>query len=214
MDIREGRQSTESYVQRRSKRQGLSIWVVGLAHRGWRGRLLKLEHENRIAMRTTSRPEKKCCRIAGSAPFGPHSYRGHCIGSELVESGPDCPSRSMGRKAETSIVRRTERPWRIDAATAIRDLGRDRLALGKFTFWEVFMPIPRMLFWLSALGILSVALVLAACGSSSEPQIPDTTSASMLAYLEEVDYQNNDDWKLWPGTGERSTKAATPTACS
>ena len=65
------------------------------------------------------------------------------------------------------------------------------------------MPISRMLLWLSALGILSVALVLAACGSSSEPELPDTTSASVLAYLEEVDYGNNDNWKLWPGTGEK-----------
>ena len=65
------------------------------------------------------------------------------------------------------------------------------------------MPIPRILFWLSALGILSVALLLAACGSSSAPELPDTTSASVLTYLEEVDYRNNDDWKLWPGTGEK-----------
>ena len=65
------------------------------------------------------------------------------------------------------------------------------------------MPKPRILFWLSALGILSVALLVAACGSSGEPELPDTTSASVLAYLEEVDYQNNDDWKLWPGTEEK-----------
>ena len=78
------------------------------------------------------------------------------------------------------------------------------------------MPKPRILFWLSALGILSVALLVAACGSSGEPELPDTTSASsgepelpdttsasVLAYLEEVDYQNNDAWKLWPGTEEK-----------
>ncbi len=65
------------------------------------------------------------------------------------------------------------------------------------------MPIPWRLFWLPALGILSVVLVLAACGGSSEPDLPDTTAASVLDYLEEVDYQNNEDWKLWPGTTEK-----------
>ena len=74
------------------------------------------------------------------------------------------------------------------------------------------MPIPRMLFCLSALGILSVALLLAACGSSSAPELPDTTSASVLTYLEEVDYRNNDDWKLWPGTGEKY-QGGDPTVC-
>ena len=64
------------------------------------------------------------------------------------------------------------------------------------------MPIPWKFFWLPALGILSVVLVLAACGSD-EPELPDTTAASVLAYLDEVDYQNNDDWKLWPGVGEK-----------
>ena len=63
------------------------------------------------------------------------------------------------------------------------------------------MPIPRMLFWLPVLGILSVALVLAACGGSGEPELPDAASASVLAYLEEVDYQEN--WELWPGKGEK-----------
>ena len=29
------------------------------------------------------------------------------------------------------------------------------------------------------------------------------TAVSVLAYLEEVDYQNNEGWKLWPGLGER-----------
>ena len=64
------------------------------------------------------------------------------------------------------------------------------------------MIVPRTLFWLPALGILSVVLVLAACGGSSEPELPDTTAASVIAYLEEVDYQNSEDWKLWPGTIE------------
>ena len=65
------------------------------------------------------------------------------------------------------------------------------------------MPIRRRFFWLPALGILSAVLVLAACGGSDGPELPATTSASVLAYLEEVDYQNNDDWKLWPGVGEK-----------
>ena len=55
-------------------------------------------------------------------------------------------------------------------------------------------------FWLPALGILSVVLVLAACGSD-EPELPDTTEASLLAYLEEVDYQEN--WSLWPDSSEK-----------
>ena len=65
------------------------------------------------------------------------------------------------------------------------------------------MPISRKIFWLPALGILSVVLVLAACGGASEPELPDTTAASVMAYLDEVDYQNNEDWKLWPGTSEK-----------
>ncbi len=64
------------------------------------------------------------------------------------------------------------------------------------------MPIPRMLFWLPALGILVAALGLAACGSD-EPELPDTTAASMMAYLEEVDYKNNDQWQLYPGSTEK-----------
>ena len=61
------------------------------------------------------------------------------------------------------------------------------------------MPIPWRFFWLPALGILSAVLALTACGSD-KPELPDTTGASMRAYLNAVDYQNNDDWKLWPGT--------------
>ena len=64
------------------------------------------------------------------------------------------------------------------------------------------MTMSRRLFWLPVLGIMGVVLVLAACGGSSEPELPDTTSASLLAYLDEVDYQNSDEWMLWPGTTE------------
>ncbi len=63
------------------------------------------------------------------------------------------------------------------------------------------MKIPRKVFWLPVLGILGLALVLAACGGSTEPELPDTTEASMLAYLEEVDYQAN--WSLWPDSTEK-----------
>ena len=62
------------------------------------------------------------------------------------------------------------------------------------------MPMPWKFFWLPALGILSVVLVLAACGSD-EPELPDTTSASLMAYLDEVDYQAN--WSLWPDSTEK-----------
>ena len=71
------------------------------------------------------------------------------------------------------------------------------------------MHVPWKFFWLPIIGILSVVLVLAACGSD-EPELPDTTSASLMAYLDEVDYQNNGDWKLWPGTSE-NTRAMTHT---
>ncbi len=64
------------------------------------------------------------------------------------------------------------------------------------------MPIHRKFFWLLALGILSSVLVLVACGSD-EPELPGTTAASVTAYLEEVDYRNNDDWKLWPGVDKQ-----------
>ena len=62
------------------------------------------------------------------------------------------------------------------------------------------MPIPWKFFWLPALGILGVILVLVACGSG-EPELPETTEASLLAYLEEVDYQEN--WSLWPDSSEK-----------
>ena len=64
------------------------------------------------------------------------------------------------------------------------------------------MPAARKLFWLPVLGILSLVVVLAACGGSSEPELPDTAAVSVRAYLDEVDYQNNEDWGLWPGTTE------------
>ncbi len=43
-------------------------------------------------------------------------------------------------------------------------------------------------------------LAIAACGSG-EPELPYTTADSMVAYLDDVDYQ--DSWKLWSGLGEK-----------
>ncbi len=46
-----------------------------------------------------------------------------------------------------------------------------------------------------------VAVGLAACGGSSEPELPDTTAASVIANLEEADYAES--WESWPGLGEK-----------
>ena len=53
--------------------------------------------------------------------------------------------------------------------------------------------------------VLIGGIIAAAACTSDEPELPDTTSTSVLAYLEEVDYQNNEDWNLWPGLGEKYT---------
>lgn len=65
------------------------------------------------------------------------------------------------------------------------------------------MPIPKIMLWASVLGVLILILVMAACAGSDEPDLPGTTSSSLLGYLEGVDYQNNDDWKLFPGSTEK-----------
>ena len=70
--------------------------------------------------------------------------------------------------------------------------------------------MPRKLFCLPAVAVLAMLLVMAACGGSDdsgsgeavERELPDTTSASVIAYLDEADYQNNDDWSLFPGSTE------------
>ena len=62
--------------------------------------------------------------------------------------------------------------------------------------------------WMRFAAILLVligGIIAAAACTSDEPELPDTTSVSVLAYLEEVDYQNNEDWNLWPGLGEKYT---------
>ena len=58
---------------------------------------------------------------------------------------------------------------------------------------------------LASVFVLVVGIFAATACTLDEPELPDTTAASVLAYLEEVDYQNNEDWKLWPGLGERYT---------
>ena len=66
----------------------------------------------------------------------------------------------------------------------------------------------RKLLCLPAVALLAMLLVMAACGGSDDSgeavdmELPDTTSASVIAYLDEVDYQNNDDWSLFPGSTE------------
>ncbi len=48
---------------------------------------------------------------------------------------------------------------------------------------------------------MGIVMAMAACAGSEEGKLPDTTEASMLAYLEEVDYQAN--WSLWPDSTEK-----------
>ncbi len=59
----------------------------------------------------------------------------------------------------------------------------------------------RILFWIPLLVLMLDATAVAACGGSDEPELPGATAASVLAYLEEVDYQES--WELWPGRGEK-----------
>ena len=61
------------------------------------------------------------------------------------------------------------------------------------------------------LVIVAGVMAAAACGGSEGPDLPDTTAASVLAYLEEVDYQES--WELWPGLGEK-VAGGTLTVCS
>ena len=79
--------------------------------------------------------------------------------------------------------------------------------------------MPKSLFWIPLVCILSAAFALAACGPTNPtpsstpwptyppptatpgPDLPQTNAASMMAYLDEVDYQSW--WELWPGFGEK-----------
>ena len=62
-------------------------------------------------------------------------------------------------------------------------------------------PVRRSRFLIPVLVLMLSAIALAACGESDGPDRPDTTAASVIAYLEEVDYQES--WELWPGLGEK-----------
>ena len=79
--------------------------------------------------------------------------------------------------------------------------------------------MPKVLCCLTLLAILAVVILLMACGSGKPdstvmpypanppptttrgPELPLTTAASMMAYLEDVDYQTS--WRRWPGLGEK-----------
>ena len=54
-----------------------------------------------------------------------------------------------------------------------------------------------MRIWLPLAVLLIASVAVVACGGSDEPDLPDTTAASVVAYLDEVDYQ--DSWETWPG---------------
>ena len=56
-----------------------------------------------------------------------------------------------------------------------------------------------MRFLIALLVLMAGAVAMTAC--SGEPDLPDTNAASMLDYLDEVDYQES--WELWPGLGEK-----------
>lgn len=47
----------------------------------------------------------------------------------------------------------------------------------------------------TVLAVASIGVV--ACGGADEPDLPDTTAASVVAYLDEVGYQAS--WETWPG---------------
>ena len=64
------------------------------------------------------------------------------------------------------------------------------------------MPPLRIHLLLPLLVLLVGAVAMAACDIlDGEPELPDTTAASVLAYLDEVDYQES--WELWPDLGEK-----------
>ena len=65
------------------------------------------------------------------------------------------------------------------------------------------MSTARKLLPLPLLAILGIIAALAACGGSGDPELPEANAAAVLAYLDEVDYRNNADWRLWPGVGEK-----------
>ena len=63
------------------------------------------------------------------------------------------------------------------------------------------MNVRRSRFLIPVLVLMLGAIALAACGESDGPELPDTTAASVIAYLDEANYQES--WELWPGLGEK-----------
>ena len=59
------------------------------------------------------------------------------------------------------------------------------------------MPAYTVRIWVPLAILLVACLGVVACGGSDEPDLPDTTAASVVAYLDEIDYQ--DSWETWPG---------------
>ena len=51
------------------------------------------------------------------------------------------------------------------------------------------------------LFVLFAGVMTITASGSGEPEWPDTTADSVLAYLDEVDYRES--WELWPGLGEK-----------
>ena len=49
--------------------------------------------------------------------------------------------------------------------------------------------------------LLAGLAAVAACGTASEPELPDASAEAVMEYLEKVDYQEN--WELWPDLGEK-----------
>lgn len=79
--------------------------------------------------------------------------------------------------------------------------------------------MPKHFFWVPVVCILGAVLALVACVSNETmptdfapqimppptatpaPELPGTNAASMMAYLEQSDFQSR--WRLWPGFGEK-----------
>ena len=63
------------------------------------------------------------------------------------------------------------------------------------------MPPLRIRILIPLIVLTAGAISMAACDFFDRSELPDTTAASVLAYLDEVDYQES--WELWPGLGEK-----------
>ena len=72
------------------------------------------------------------------------------------------------------------------------------------------MPPLRIGLLIPLLVLMAGAIAMTACDLLGDPDLPDTTAASVLAYLDEVDYQES--WSSGPDWA-RSTKAASRTGC-